>query len=162
MDGGTEDFEYKRAPASWTWTGTPTTASGTWTRGNVTTMSGMLAIRCSPPKLLCFSRYFFGGSFVSSPFFQPPSCLPISPNIWDSSACWSVEISLFSQASWIKNLRISSLDIVLMSSSIFCSGGKYTDAKVTSRRDRKVFSIFCPIPKCSTLGKSRCNLCHKL
>ena len=29
-------------------------------------------------KLLSFSRHLFGGSFVSSPFFQPPSCLPIS------------------------------------------------------------------------------------
>lgn len=30
------------------------------------------------PKLLYFSHHYLDGSFVSKPFFQPPSCLPIS------------------------------------------------------------------------------------
>ena len=117
------------------------------------TMSGMLAIECSLPQLLCFSHHFFGGSFVSKPFFQPPSIRPISPSFRVSSECLSVGTSLLSQASWIKNLSTSILDIAFASTRILGSSGRYADWKVSSRTERKFCSILLPIPSLSTFGK---------
>lgn len=104
------------------------------------------------PKLLLFSRYT-AGVFVCNPFFHPPSCRPISSSCFEISAYLSVGISLFSHASCMKNFRMSSFDIALQRIIIFCSGARYTDVKVSSRTLRNKFSIFCPMPSRSTLGK---------
>ena len=102
-----------------------------------------------------FSHHFFGGSFASRPFFQPPSCRPISPSISANSAYFSVGMSLDSQASWVKNLTKSNFDIALPKVIIFGSIGKYADWNVNSKTERKLCSILFPIPNLSTFGKLR-------
>jgi hypothetical protein len=62
--------------------------------------------------------------FVSNPFFQHPSCLPISSKLFNSSVHFSVGIYLFSQAICVKNLRISTLPIALFKKGNLCSFGK--------------------------------------
>ena len=97
------------------------------------------------PKLKYFSR-LFGGSFICSPFRHPPSIRPISFNRLESSAYFSVGISLFSHASCTKNLRTSSRDIIFPSIIIFCSGGRYDAVKLSSRISKNNWSIFRPKP----------------
>lgn len=115
-----------------------------------------------------FSRNYYLSSapvaevFFCKPFLHPPSCLPISSKSLDIFVYFSVGISLASQASCIKNFRLSSFAIVLESMSIFCSVVRYTDANVSSNTSKNDCSIFCPIPNLSTLGKSRCRVIQNL
>ncbi len=51
--------------------------------------------------------------------------------------------------------------MVLPSINILGSSGKYVEEKVNSKIERNKFSIFCPIPSRSTLGKSLCSFCHR-
>jgi RNA-directed DNA polymerase len=51
--------------------------------------------------------------------------------------------------------------MVLPKANIFGSGGKYAEEKVNSKTERNKFSIFCPMPSRSTLGKSLCNFCQR-
>ncbi|MFH1225741.1 MAG: hypothetical protein V1684_00440 [bacterium] len=85
-----------------------------------------------------FSNYCFppagkAGVLFKSPFLQPPSIRPISSNFWERSKYLSAGINLLSHANWTKNFRISRRDMVFVSRTIFCSGGKYEEAKLNSR-----------------------------
>ena len=62
--------------------------------------------------------------FFSSPFFHPPSILPISFSCSDSFKYLSVAIHLFSQAICKKNFIPSSFEIAIASFRTFVSGGK--------------------------------------
>ena len=66
-------------------------------------------------------------------------------------------MSLLSHASCAKNLRVSIFEMTFASIRIFCSGGKYTHAKLSSRISKNTCSIFCPIPSRSTRGKFLCS-----
>lgn len=67
---------------------------------------------------------YFGGVFVSKPFFQPPSIRPISASCSDKSPYLSVGKHLFSQAICAKNFIPSNLAIAKLRRGIFCSGGR--------------------------------------
>lgn len=104
----------------------------------------------------CFSPPLFcGGVLFNNPFFQPPSIRPISSKCFDNSVYFEVGSNFSSQASWIKNFRTSTLEIVFPKTMIFCSVGKYEAIKVNSKTERNNSSIFVPTPRRSTLGKSR-------
>src|SRR3989344_6827494 len=75
--------------------------SGRWNAGN--------QVLC-PGNAQSFSR-LEGGSFVSSPFFQPPSIRPISLSSPESSRYFLLSISLLSQPICRKNLRRSILPL---------------------------------------------------
>ncbi len=62
--------------------------------------------------------------FFCRPFFQPPSCRPISSILPIKSEYLSVGIILLSHASCAKNFTISSFVIALFSIGILCSGGR--------------------------------------
>lgn len=62
--------------------------------------------------------------FFCRPFFQPPSCRPISSRFAIRSEYLSVGMSLLSHASWVKNLTMSSFVIALLSIGTLCSGGR--------------------------------------
>jgi hypothetical protein len=63
------------------------------------------------PQLLNFSFVYFEGVLFSKPFFQPPSMRPTSFKFSDKVAYFMSVKHLFSQASWRKNLRLSSFII---------------------------------------------------
>ena len=78
--------------------------------------------RCSETKI--FSPAYLAGVFCCKPFLQPPSILPISSKSPDILEYFSVGMSLLSQASCIKNFKLSSLAIVLLSMRILLSLAK--------------------------------------
>ena len=71
-----------------------------------------------------FLLYSCGGVFFSSPFFHPPSILPISSNFSESREYFSLGKHLFSQAICRKNLTPSSLEIAMIRRGILVSGGR--------------------------------------
>ncbi len=109
------DTEFSRSTS----TGTPITTSGTSTIGSSTRMaSGMPGTRFFLRYFLYVSLTSFGESFVSRPFFQPPSILPTSLISSESLVYCLVSMSWFSQPIWRKNLRRSSL---LMAATRYCN-----------------------------------------
>lgn len=82
------------------------------------------AHRVVSPQLCYFSLICFGGVFISSPFFQPPSIRPISSSCSDKEEYLALGRHLFSQASCRKNLRLSSFKIAIDNCADFLSFDK--------------------------------------
>jgi len=76
-------------------------------------------------KTLCSPPIYFGGVFLSRPFFQPPNILPISFRSSERVEYFSLETHLFSQAICKKNFTPSSLEMAVVNLIILVSGGKY-------------------------------------
>ena len=101
-----------------------------------------------------FSANYFCGVLFSSPFFHPPSILPISSSWVESVAYLSLEMHLFSHEIWRKNFTPSSFEIEVVSLFIFCCPERYWETKIFSSSSKKYPSIFSPRVRRYVLGKS--------
>lgn len=117
--------------------------------------------RLVAPKLNVSPLSYFGGVFASSPFFHPPSILPVSSSCADRTAYFSVGIHLFSHASWRKNFTPSSFEMQMVSLCNFLSPERYKETKMFSRSSRKYPSIFPPRLWRYVFGKSARILNHR-
>lgn len=135
-------------------TGTPRTATGTSTpirlrirtRGTPTTSS-------SPA-----TQFFSSGKpevFVSSPFLQPPTILPMLSTASPIVVNCLEGMSFSSQQSWMKNLNESILPKESLSKEILFSIEEKDARCKMSKRSVKSKSTLCPNPKRSHLGKFR-------
>lgn len=96
------------------------------------------------PATYCFSRPLCGESFVSNPFFQPPSICPISSSASERTLYFLISISPFSQPICRKNFSRSSFPIATTRYCDLTAVFAYWAWKRISKVFKKSSSIFPP------------------